>query len=504
VARAVQASKEEHGQARAAVLTGSRLADEDAYAVGKYARTVLGTDDVDFRTRFAPETETAELAAVQGRDTATYAEVEAAPVIVVAGLDPAEEVPILFLRLRKAWRNHKARLVVVGPMLGSLAEYAWRRVASAPGHEAAALRELAEHLSAQGEPGEIAAALRDADAPVVLVGERAGPGTVTAAAALAEASGGKMAWVPRRAGARGALRAGLAPGLLPGGRRLDDDADRAEVEAEWGSLPETSGRDLHAVLTDAAAGKIDVLHLIGVDLLRDCDSPALAAKALKKVGTVVAQDLALNDTVAEHADVVLPATGTQERHGSYTNWEGRTQRFAKAVDGPQLVLDDWEILQQVAAMLGQDLGFSDLEGLRREMERVGSRSQPHEWPTVDAEADPDADGDAEGLQVIGVRLLIDEGTMLTDAVNLKATGREPWVELNAADAEQLGVADGDLVEVTGPKGSIRLPGRVGTDVVPGAVFVPANSTETPLAALGDESGLQRVTVSAVVDAEVGA
>jgi NADH-quinone oxidoreductase subunit G len=502
VTETLRASKEEHGAPRVAVLTGSRLADEDAYAVAKYARSVLGTDDVDFRTRFAGAGETDELAAVQGRDTATYAEVEAAPVVVVAGLDPEEEVPILFLRLRKAWRQHKARLVVVGPMLGSLADYAWRRVGTAPGHEAAALRGLAEQLSASADDAEVAAALADAEQPVILVGERAGPGTLTQAAALADASGGKIAWVPRRAGARGALQAGLAAGLLPGGRRLDDDGDRAELETAWGGLPAKAGRDLHAILTDAAAGKIDVLHLIGVDLLRDCDSPQLAEKALAKA-TVVAQDLAMTETVAQHADVVLPATGTQERHGSYTNWEGRTQRFSKAIDGPDLVLDDWEIVQQLAALSGHDLGFSDLAGLRREAERLGSRSAPHDWPGIEP-SEPDAPSEDDALALVSFNLLLDEGTMLAGAHDLKATARRPWVGLHASDAERLGIADGDLVEVTGAKDSLRLPARVGHDVVPGAVFVPANSTERPLAALGDTGGLARVTVASVEDAEVGA
>jgi NADH-quinone oxidoreductase subunit G len=198
VSRAVQASKRgAQAGPRTAVLTGSRLADEDAYAVAKYARTVLGTDDVDFRTRFAPTTERDELAALQNRDTATYADVEAAPVIVVAGLDPEEEVPILFLRIRKAWRAHKARIVVVGPNLGSLADLRLAPGGTAPGEEAAALRlaELAE------DDGEVAEALRDADAPVVLVGERAGPGALT----------------PRRAGRRptGQGRLGAPPGRRP-------------------------------------------------------------------------------------------------------------------------------------------------------------------------------------------------------------------------------------------------------------------------------------------------
>jgi NADH-quinone oxidoreductase subunit G len=496
VSRAVEASREEHKRPRAAVLTGSRLADEDAYAVAKYARSVLGTDDVDFRTRFATATERDELAAVQQRDTATYADVEAAPVIVVAGLDPEEEVPILFLRIRKAWRAHKARIVVLGPNLGSLAEYAWRRVGCAPGEEAGALAALAE------DDGEVAEALRAADAPVVLVGERGGAGTLTAAATLADATGGKIAWVPRRAGARGALQAGLAAGLLPGGRRLDDAEDRAALEAEWGPLPDEPGRDLHAVLTDAAAGKIDVLHLIGVDLARDCDDPELAAKALKKVGTVVAQDLALNDTVADHADVVLPATGTQERAGSLTDWEGRTQRFSQAIAGHELVLDDWEIVQQLAALLGHDLGFNDLEGLRREIARVGARPEPHPWPDAGAGEDAEpTDDDALGL--VSYPLLIDDGTMLAGSHDLKATGKAPWVGLNAHDAERLEIADGALVEVAVGGRTVRLPARVGHDVVPGAVFVPATSIDADTRLGGVQAGA-RATVTVVEDAEVGA
>ncbi|MCC5950012.1 MAG: NADH-quinone oxidoreductase subunit NuoG, partial [Nitriliruptoraceae bacterium] len=180
--RAIGAAQEQ-GAGRVAVVTGSRLADEDAYLVSKYVRTVLGSDDVDHRTRFAPAEEAAELTALVGRDTASYAEVEHAPVIVVAGLDPEEEVPILHLRIRKAWRNHKARIVVVGPSLGTLADIAWRHVPAQPGQEAAALAALAGDTTS-----DVGQALREADAPTVLVGERAGAGAITAGAALAEAA----------------------------------------------------------------------------------------------------------------------------------------------------------------------------------------------------------------------------------------------------------------------------------------------------------------------------
>jgi NADH-quinone oxidoreductase subunit G len=503
------AEAREAGAGRVAVLAGGRLADEDAYAVGKYVRTVLGSDDLDFRTRFADPRESDELVALVGHDGATYADVEASPLTLVVDLDPEEEVPILYLRLRKAWRDHKARLVPVGPSLGSLAELAWRRVATAPGGSAAALDALTAELTGDDEVHELASALRDASAPpVILVGERAAAGTLTAAAALADACGAKLGWVPRRAGDRGALEAGLAAGVLPGGRRLDDAEDRAAVEAVWGPLPEERGRDLQAILTDAAAGKVDVLHLVGVDPLRDAASPDLARKALTKAKLVVCQDLALSATVAEFADVVLPATATQERAGALTNWEGRTQRYARAIDGPDLVQDDWEIVQQLAAVQGRDLGFSDLEQLRAEILELGVRPSRHPMPdpvaaTDEAEAAETAEtaDDEDTLTLVAVPSLLDHGTMLAGAHDLLATRRDPVADLHATDADRLGVADGDLVELTGPGGTVTLPVRVGHDVVPGVVRAPANSTEASVRSLAGPDGVAEVTLARVATAE---
>jgi NADH-quinone oxidoreductase subunit G len=489
---AAVAAAGERGAGRVAVLTGSRLADEDAYLVSKYVRTVLGSDDLDHRTRFAPPSETDELTALVGRATATYADVEAAPVIVVAGLDPEEEVPILHLRLHKAWRSNTARIVVVGPHLGTLEEYAWRRVPCAAGDEAATLATLAE-----GDD-EVATALRDAARPAVLVGERAGPGSISAAAALAAALGGTVAHVPRRAGARGALEAGLVAGVLPGGRRLDDIDDRAAVEAVWGELPTERGRDLHAILTAAAAGEIDVLHLIGVDLARDAASTELANRALEKVGTVVVQDLAATTTVVEHADVVLPAAGRQERSGTATNWEGRRQRFSRAVDGPDLVQEDWEIVLQLAALQGQDLGVNDLEGIRAEVARLGHRTTPHELPS-DAASAP-ATADEGSFTVVARPLLLDRGTMLAGATDLLATARPAEALLGTDDASALEVSDGDLVTLTGAHGALTLPVRVAADLLAGHVVVPTNATDDPAGVLADVDGASYVQVARAASA----
>jgi len=333
----------------------------------------------------------------------------------------------------------------------------------------------------------------------VLVGERAGAGSITAASLLTDAVGGSLAYVPRRAGARGAMQAGLTAGTLPGGRRLDAADDRAAVEAVWATeLPEEPGRDLHAILTDAAAGRIDVLHLIGVDLARDAASVELARAALTKVKTVIVQDLAWNDTVREFADVVLPVSGRQERAGTATNWEGRAQRFSRAIDGPDLVQDDWEILLQLAAILGQDLGFNDLEALRAEVDRLGVRDEPHAMPAAAADAKlEDGEAAGEGFDVVARPLLLDNGTMLTGATDLLATAREPVVVVASSDAAELDVSDGDRVELTGGGGALTLPVRVTTNLQPGTVVVPTNAADQPAGVLADRDGNLRVTLTKV-------
>lgn len=506
---AITAAKEA-GPGRIAVLAGGRLPDQDAYALSKYARTVLGTDDVDFRVDVSPEGRTAELAALAGRTSATYRDIEDAPVILSVGLDPEEEAGVLFLRIRKAWRNNRAKIVPVGPRTGSLGPLSWRRLATAPGAEAQALAALgrdvglakfAETAVASGWSSnhldDVVGALKEAKGAVILVGERAGQDALTIAGQVADFVGGKIAWVPARAGSRGALDAGLAAGLLPGGRRLDEVHDRADVEAEWGPCPDDLGRSLHQILTDAAAGKIDVLHLVGIDLLADAPDRKLAEAALKRTKFVIAQDLALTETVAM-ADVVLPARAVAERRGSLTNFEGRTQSFTPAVAAPDLAQDDWEVFQQLAAMQGKDLGFSDLAQLDAERARVGRRQQPLAWPELVTESSEEI-APVDGLVAFSHRFLLDRGTMTEGSDHLLGTAREPFVAINAVDAQKLGITDGQMVTVTSDRAKLELVAQVEADVVPGAVFVPRNSTEVRANELGDLGAPVPVTIEALAE-----
>ena len=252
------------------VLAGGRLTVEDAYAYAKFARLAVGTNDIDSRARPHCAEELDFLAAHvvgTGPERLTYTRLEAAPAVLCVALEPEEESPVVFLRLRKAAQKRRQKVFDLGQWttpavlrtaveLGST-EPAARDglIRAVPGAEAAVLTELADVAP------HVVEALTGGG--VILVGERAAevPGLFTAAARLAERTGAVIGWVPRRAGERGAVEAGALPTLLPGGRPVADDAARAEVEQGWGlpsgTLPATPGRSTAEILAAAAAGELD-------------------------------------------------------------------------------------------------------------------------------------------------------------------------------------------------------------------------------------------------------
>lgn len=487
------------------VLTGGRLTDEDSYAVSRLARDGIGTDHVDFRLWPRPDEEHDVLGAVAGTTGPTYDDVERADVVLVAGLDPREEVPILHLRLRKAWRQHRQRIVAVGPDLGSLSEIAWRWVRTPAGDEARTLAALAGDAATGELAEEVAATLAGAEKVVVLAGERLArsPGALPAAARVATAVGGDFAWVPRRPGARGAVDAGLMPGTLPGGRRLDDPGPVAEL---WDRVPESPGADARGILERCAAGDIRALVLVGVDPVRDFEDPRLARAALERAETVVVVDLMRTDT-ARYADVLLPAAAPQERVGSFTTWEGRRQPFPQAVPPQRLEQEDWDIARQLARRLGVDFGWETAMDVRAEAARVMDRDArprdtvaalaPPAVPLGEPVVAPPGEGELDAVTVD--LLLSHRSTLLAGADELLATAPTPAATVAASDADRLGLADGQTVTVSGPGGSLTLPLAVSDRVAAGSVVLPGNATDAPVGTLADPddpTARLRVRVSA--------
>jgi NADH-quinone oxidoreductase subunit G len=502
------------------VLVGGHLTDQDAYALQKLARVALGTNNVDARTWPEDERGAAAAALVAGRGPEdgmpAYRDLEAARAVVVVDLDPHEESPILWLRLRKAAQRRGVPVVAVGSRPGRLAEFA-TVVATLPGGQAEALQRLGR---GEGDAGGLLTGEGEGEV-IVLAGWRGGAtGGLAAAAELASALGGRFAWVPRRAGDRGALDVGARPDLLPGGRPVADATARGELAEAWGAeLPEAPGLDGPAMVAAAAAGELGVLILAGVDLVRDHGPRELATQALERA-FVIAVDHEVNDTTSQ-ADVLLPGVVHAETEGTFTDWEGRVQATHRAVPVGGAAQEIWDLASQLAARLGVDLGFAGVGLVAAETERYRRRpaptaAAPEPHPRLGgpptgrvAAGEPGGEPlstapeeqDDDGLDLVTYPLLLDAASMLARASDLNRETPGAFVELHPDDAARLGLADGATAEVDfGEDRTARLPVRVAPTVAPGCAFVPANQPDLALRALLGPAPALRVKVSAVEEA----
>ncbi|MGH3721329.1 MAG: NADH-quinone oxidoreductase subunit G [Pseudonocardiaceae bacterium] len=453
------------------VLTGGRLTVEDAYAYAKFARVALGTNDIDFRARPHSAEELDFLAAhvvgvTPDAGGVTYDDLSAAPTVLCVAFEPEEESPIVYLRLRRAARDRRMSVW----HLGQFTTPAVRRTFGTllrvvPGGEPDALDGPAR--DALGAPGA-----------VLLVGERAAevPGLYSAVARLAAATGARIAWIPRRAGERGALDAGAAPTLLPGGRLVTDPAARAEIESAWGvTLPSRPGRDTQGIVAAAAAGQLGGLVIGGVDPA-DLPDPELAEQALSRAAFVVSLEMRPS-AVTRAADVVLPIASALEKTGSYLDWEGRRRELGTTVGSgagqAQAVLPDCRVLDSLAVEMDVDLFTQTPAAAWAGLTALGTYSDiSREFSPVAAAPVPEV---GEGKALLATwRRLLDNGSMQDGEPHLAGTARAAVALLSEDTAADLGVRLGGMVTVSTQRGSVTLPAAV-ADLPPGVVWVPGNS-----------------------------
>ena len=460
-----------HG--RSAVLTGGRLTVEDAYAYAKFARTALGTNDIDFRSRASSDEETAFLSArVAGRRLeVTYTDLDRAPAVLLVGFEPEEESPIVFLRLRKAVRRNRMQVFSIAPFSSrGLLKLSGRLTRCVPGDEARALDAIRTDSSAAAS-----AVLREPGA-IVLVGERAAgsPGALSAAVALADATGARLAWIPRRAGDRGALETGAFPTLLPGGRPVSDPQARRDVESAWGLPPESlsphPGRDTAGILAAAADGDMGALVVAGVDPT-DLPDPESARAGLDGAGFVVSLEVR-RSAVTELADVVFPVAPVAEKAGTFLDWEGRERDFPVALRDTG-VLPDHRVLAAIADAMDLDVGLDDGDALRHELATLGT------WtgavPAMPGTAPPASRRPVLGEAVLATwRMLLDAGRLQDDEPHLAGTAHAPVARLSAATAAEIGAAEHGLLTVSTARGSITLP-LVFDDLPDRVVWLPTAS-----------------------------
>jgi NADH-quinone oxidoreductase subunit G len=472
---------------RAGVLAGGRLTIEDAYGYAKFARVALGSNDIDMRARAHSAEETYFLAqSVAGsRIGVSYTSLEQAPAVLLAGFEPQDESPIVFLRLRKAARKHGTEIYSVAAFSSDgLERMSGTLLSMPPGSEAAQLDRIADPAAVpHADSATIAAgqALSQSGS-VILVGERLAevPGALSAAARLAERTGAKLAWVPRRAGERGAIEAGALPVLLPGARLVADAGARAEVARTWGvaSLPAQPGLDTGEMLAAALADEPYAYVVAGVDPA-DMPDPEVALRALERSGFVVSLELRAS-AVTDRADVVFPVAAVAEKPGSFVNWEGRLGKFGAALAVPA-ARSDLQVLHAIADAMDIHLGLPDVASARRELAALGVGSSPRRGAAWTDERGAPATGregrrnPTRGEAVLATwHNLLDAGRMQDGEPHLAGTARAAVAKMSVATATEAGVADGGKVTISTGRGAITVPVEI-TTMPDRVVWLPSNS-----------------------------
>jgi NADH-quinone oxidoreductase subunit G len=508
-ADAIEKAKELHGADAIALLGGARGTNEDAYVWSVLAKGVIGTDNVDAQLGDGLPADF-----VLGMERAEIADLDRASAIVVLDHDLRDEVPVLFLRLRRAMLELGVPLVDLAPAVHALSAHAAVVARTVPGEPLAA-----------NVHDEILRACEGRQGPVVVVVGRgnlaaAADSVVGAAAELARVHDVRFLSALRRGNVHGALDAGLAPGFLPGRTTLD--AGRTWFTDQWGGVPAERGLDAEGILRAAADGKIRVLVLVGADPVSDFPDATLARRAIDAVDTIIAVD-GFESESTKRAEVFLPCTLWGEKAGTVTNLEGRVQRVGRKVAPEGTAMDDWRIAAELALRLGRDLDLATVDEVTDEIARVApafagvtselvksardgavlpvaghldeivlrtgelsimaddgsgtswdpikvhgeAPEEPADESEVTAHVDapalhvwdrrtpqPEAPArDAYALRLVVGRALYDDGRLVSETPLLQRLVRDPDLRVHPSDLARIGVDSGGQVKVTSTRGS---------------------------------------------------
>jgi NADH-quinone oxidoreductase subunit G len=344
--------RDARGSNSMAVLGGNRLTNEEAYLLQKFARTVLGTNNIDHHRTADYMAFAQGLAGTTGR-AASFRDTLTAPAILILGGDPTIQAPATAWNIRTNVRNNRARVYIANS-----AEIKLRRQAKAFAHIAPhSYGSLAsfltdddsaiDSLTREGTDGAALRSFRDAIAAeenlLVLIGnEFRGDDLKRLLSKTASQPNRKFALISDYANSRGAADMGLLPDMLPGYQPLSSNGALA---SEYSS-PTAHGLDMLQIFDAAAKGDLSALYVVNSNpVARYGIDPTTLAKTF-----IVVQDMFLTETAAL-ADVVLPAANLYEKAGSITNSYGDLQRVAKAGDRAG-VRTDFEMIVRIADKMG--------------------------------------------------------------------------------------------------------------------------------------------------------
>ncbi len=491
VSGALRGVIDRHGPSAVGAVGSPNCTNEDNYALQRFTRQVVGSNNVYSQSSGFHETFHA-LASVLGSRAVLRSQNELleSDVILVVGADIGQTHNVVGAHIKRAVRRNGRQLLMATRLASTLDRYAAASVRVRPGGEAALLAALAGRDdipdAVTGASESTLQTMRDAlgAAGSIAVVWDTGVWTLGRTKELAQAAAGlvqayadvRLFPLAERANTVGTLLTGMAPDMLPGLRPVADAEARAEVEGVTGaSAPEDAGPSLAAFL----GGSAKALYVMGEDLVGSAGDPDATREHLSNLELLIVQDIFMSPT-AEVADVVLPGASFAEKGGHFTNFEGRRGALAPAIIPVGDAHPDWEIIGRLAAALGHDFGWRSHEPISEELERL--------WRMPDIEGGApigDLNGaltqtnGSEGFTLATEQHLYTAGVTGRRAPSLSLMLPEAVAELNPADADDLGVTDGDAISLASHAGALNLKTLVASRVPRGVVNLPDRFLEAP-------------------------
>ncbi|WP_226006077.1 formate dehydrogenase subunit alpha [Natrinema salinisoli] len=584
VAERLTEIQEEHGIDAVGSLASSKGSNEEAYLVQKFARQVLGSKNIDNCARLCHSSTVAALQQTVGFGAMTNRineDVGEADAYLISGSNTTESHPVLATRIKQNVRDG-ADLVVFDPRKVGIAEHADQYTRTTPGYDVTWLNGLIRYIIehdlhdedfierntknfdelkekvqaftpekveelAGVPPEELASAaetLAEADSVVFgwamgMTQQSTGTDNLLAMADLALVLGqlgkpgaGLSPFRGQNNVQGGGGDMGTLPGSLPGYQDPADDDVGEKFADVWGERPpEEPGLKVPEMLAEAHEGNLEGMYIVG-------ENPALsepdidhAGEALAGLEFLVVQDIFMTET-AEHADVILPAATSPEKHGTFTNTERRIQRVRPSTEPPGKAKQDWEITQALANRLGYDWDYDHPSEIMDEIADLApiyggvsydrlEEGEEHglQWPVPD-EDHPGTpylydyeegnfnfdDGKARFVPADGGHpgelpdeeypLTLTSGRVLyhwhTGQITRRVEGLmshvgESFVEIHPATAADLGVEDGEYVRVESRRGEIVVKAQVTERVGEGTLFIPMHFATGAVNKLTQES-----------------
>jgi NADH-quinone oxidoreductase subunit G len=506
-----------------AALVGGQATNEEGFLVQRLLREGLDAHDLDSRLGAVLPVELHRALGAPALQ-ASVPDLEFAHAVLVLDCEPVDDMPIVDLRIRKGVRRRGVKLAVATSRPSSLDANAKLRTRFAPGAGEALLAALDAALGVaagearRDEVGRLAEAagteagavhaladlLADAGADVVILyGERllSGPRADHVARALLNVAGrlrvtgaregAGLLCVPSGTNGRGLAEVGVLPDAGPG---FSD----AAVE----------GRSTAQIAGGAAAGELTALYLLHTDPLRDLPHGALWRSALDTATTVVAHADFLTEGIREFATVVFPSESYAEKEGTVTHPDGRLQRLRRSIAHQGETQAEWALLVELARRIGLELDVPTgpvATGLVAAAVPFYAGITPDEiggrgvrWQDRDAasafafevdlgpfelEPPPPSPAGSDGRFLLGTFRSVWAASEVEVSPALRFLHPRQRAELAPADAQRLGLLEGDRVVIGSNGTSVQATVALRAAMPPGSVFLQDAIPEDSASAL---------------------